>query len=240
MIKPPGLTPTAGAFYFKPPGLTQFTGAFYLKPSGLTPFTGAFYLKPSGLTQFTGAFYFKPPGLAQFTGAFCFKPPGLAQITGVFGFKPPGLAQFTGAFCFKPPGLAQITGVFGFSHAVCPFSQAGKPAKHPVGKNSGEENKKTGCRMMDVESHRATARPFTFHFLVHVHLLSRVTDPDNIHALRQGDRRLTCWRRDRADEHTVEVYRHLPARPSGESDKAFHPQHKCAPRGGRHYPRYSR
>ena len=128
MIKPPGLTPTAGAFYFKPPGLTQFTGAFYLKPSGLT--------------QFTGAFYFKPPGLAQFTGAFCFKPPGLAQITGVFGFKPPGLAQFTGAFCFKPPGLAQITGVFGFSHAVCPFSQAGKSAKHPVGKNSGEENKK--------------------------------------------------------------------------------------------------
>ena len=100
MIKPPGLTPTAGAFYFKPPGLTQFTGAFYLKPSGLTQFTGAFY------------------------------------------FKPPGLAQFTGAFCFKPPGLAQITGVFGFSHAVCPFSQAGKSAKHPVGKNSGEENKK--------------------------------------------------------------------------------------------------
>ena len=114
MIKPPGLTPTAGAFYFKPPGLTQFTGAFYLKPPGLT--------------QFASTFTFKPLGLAQFTGAFCFKPPGLAQITG--------------AFCFKPPGLAQITGVFGFSHAVCPFSQAGKPAKHPVGKNSGEENKK--------------------------------------------------------------------------------------------------
>ena len=58
--------------------------------------------------------------------------------------------------------------------------------------------------MMDVESHRATARPFTFHFLVHVHLLGRVTDPYDIHALRQGDRRLTWWRRDRADEHTVE------------------------------------
>ena len=114
MIKPPDLTPTAGAFYFKPPGLT--------------PFTGAFYLKPPGLTQFASTFTFKPLGLAQFTGAFCFKPPGLAQITGVF--------------CFKPPGLAQITGVFGFSHAVCPFSQAGKPAKHPVGKNSGEEKKK--------------------------------------------------------------------------------------------------
>ena len=120
MIKPPGLTPTAGAFYFKPPGLTQFTGAFYFKPPGLTQFTGAFYLKPPGLTQFAST----------------------------FTFKPLGLAQFTGAFCFKPPGLTQITGVFGFSHAVCPFSQAGKSAKHPVGKNSGEENKKTGCRMM--------------------------------------------------------------------------------------------
>ena len=75
--------------------------------------------------------------------------------------------------------------------------------------------------------------------LINRHLLGAFAHLDDIHALRQGDRRLTCRRRDRADEHTVEVYRHLPVQPSGESDKAFHPQHKCAPRGGRHYPRYS-
>lgn len=120
-----------------------------------------------------------------------------------------------------------------------PFHRRENQQNTRLGKTVAKKRKKAVRRMMDVESHRATARPFTFHFLVHVHLLGAFAHSDDIHALRQGDRRLTCWRRDRADEHTVEVYRHLPARPSGESDKAFHPQHKCVPRGGRHYPRYS-
>ena len=40
--------------------------------------------------------------------------------------------------------------------------------------------------MMDVESHRATARPFTFHFLVHVHLLGRVAHLDDVVASLQA------------------------------------------------------